>query len=130
MANKNLKEFEEKLKKQKDILEKELSRFAKKDKNLKGDWDTKYPKANGATGGAALEDAADQVEAYANLLPIEYNMELRLQDINLALTKINPSAGRQEKGKYGECENCGKNIDVERLKILPEARFCVKCDKK
>jgi len=123
MTNKLLKELEEKLKKQKEVLEKELSRFAKKDEKLKGDWDTKYPVANGGTGSSALEDAADQVEAYANLLPVEHSMELRLQDVNLALEKI-------KKGKYGTCDKCGKKISEERLKVYPEAHYCVKCDKK
>ena len=99
-----------------------FSKFAKKDENLEGDWDTKYPKSDGTTGSSALENAADQVEAYANLLPVEHSMELRLQDINLALKKI-------EKNEYGKCEKCGKEIDLERLKIYPEARYCVKCDK-
>ena len=122
MDKKLLKEFKEKLEKQKEILERELSRFAKKDKKLEGDWDTIYPKADGATGSSALEDAADQVEAYANLLPVEHSMELRLQDVNLALKRI-------EKGEYGLCEKCKKSIDMKRLKVFPEARFCIKCEK-
>ena len=116
-------ELKKKLKEQKETLEQELSKFAEKDKELKGDWDTKYPKADGATGGSALEDAADQVEAYANLLPVEYNMELRLKDINLALDKI-------EKSTFGKCEKCKKQIAEERLKVYPEARYCLDCDKK
>ena len=69
-----------------------------------------------------MEDAADQVEEYVTLLPIEHNMELRLQSINSALEKM-------KKGKYGKCEKCGKKIIEERLKIYPEARFCVKCER-
>jgi len=123
MTKKILQELKKKLEKQKEVLEKELSQFAKKDENLEGDWDTKYPKADGATGSSALEDAADQVEAYVNFLPVEHDMELRLVDVNSALKKI-------KKGEYGKCENCGNNINIERLKVYPEARFCVKCDKK
>ena len=117
-----LLELKEKLEKQKASIEAELGKFAKKDKNLKGDWDTKFPKTNGGIGGQILEDAADQVEEYVNLLPVEHNMELRVQDINLALEKI-------KKGTYGKCEKCSKDIDRERLKILPEARKCGKCEK-
>jgi len=40
----------------------------------------------------------------------------------LALEKI-------EKGRYGNCEKCGKEIDEKRLKISPEARFCLNCKK-
>lgn len=124
MDNKKLlKELKEKLEKQKSSIENELKKFAKKDEKLKGDWDTKYPKLNGGAGGQALEDAADEVEEYVTLLPIEYNLELRLQDIGLALKKIKESG-------YGKCEKCGKEISEERLRIYPEARTCGKCGKK
>jgi len=122
MNKKLFEELKEKLKEQKTSIEAELSKFAKKDENLKGDWDTKFPKANSGIGGQILEDAADQVEEYVNLLPVEHNMELRLQSINLALEKM-------KKDTYGKCEDCGKNIGEERLKVLPEARECGKCEK-
>jgi DnaK suppressor protein len=123
--NKKLEnELKEKLEVQQKEISEQLSRFAKKDDNLKNDWDTKYPKrGGGATGSSALEEAADDVEEYANMLPVEHSLELRLRDIKIALEKI-------KKGTYGKCENCDKKIDEERLKIYPEARFCVKCDKK
>jgi len=120
MNKEALKNIEEKLKKQKEVLEEELGKFAKKDKNLKGDWDTKFPKSTESSGSQALEDAADQVEKYVNLLPVEHDMELRVQDIEIALKKI-------KKGIYGKCEKCGKNIPVERLEIYPEARKCRHC---
>ena len=122
MTKKTLQELKEKLEKQKTSIETELTKFAKEDKKLKGDWDTKFPKSNGGSGSQMLEDAADQVEQYVNLLSLEHNLELRLQNTNLALEKI-------KKGKYGKCEKCKKNIEEERLKVFPEARFCQKCKK-
>jgi len=120
MNKKLLKELKEKLEKQKGSLEAELMKFARKDKNLDGDWDTKFPQIEKVAGGQALEDAADQVEEYVNLLPVEHNMELRLQSINQALEKI-------KKGIYGKCNKCNKKISEERLKVYPEAVFCNKC---
>lgn len=120
MTNKLLKELKQKLEKQKILLEAQLQKFATKDKKLKGDWDTKFPKVDGAVGGQALEDAADQVEEYVNLLPVEHDMELRLQNINSALEKI-------KKGTYGKCQKCNKKISEERLKIYPEAIKCPNC---
>ncbi len=43
-----------------------------------------------------------------------------LFEINHALRKI-------AKGTYGTCERCGKSIPRRRLKILPQARTCMKC---
>jgi len=118
-----LKELKEKMEKEKMAIEEQLKKFAKKDEKLPGDWDTVFPKFNGGeVGSAALEKAADEVEEYSTLLPIEYSLELRLQNINSALEKI-------EKGKYGVCEKCGKEIPVARLKVSPEAQFCLKCKK-
>jgi len=120
MNKKLLQELKENLEKKKKELEKILQSFAQKDKKLPHDWDTRFPVWNGETGSAALERAADQVEEYSTLLSIEHNLEIKLKNVNLALEKI-------KKGKYGICEKCQKSIDVERLKIFPEAKFCQKC---
>ncbi|MFH1656479.1 MAG: TraR/DksA C4-type zinc finger protein [Candidatus Nealsonbacteria bacterium] len=120
MNKKLLSELKEKLEQQKKDLKSELQNFAKEDVNVKGDWDTKYPQVNGGSGGQMLEDAADQVEEYSNLLPVEHNLELRLQSTNKALDNM-------KKGKYGKCDKCGKNISEERLKVYPEAEKCTKC---
>ena len=50
-------------------------------------------------------------------------LEDRVKDIDRALRKI-----RQD--KYGVCEKCGKPISIERLKLVPEARYCLECKKK
>ena len=123
MTKKLLEELEQKLKEKKAALEKDLRAFAKKDPKLKGDWDSNFPKYNGGTGGQNLEDAADEVEEYTHRLSIEYNLETRLKDINLALEKI-------KRGHFGTCENCKKKISLERLKVCPEAKLCLKCEKK
>lgn len=122
MNKKLLKKLKEKLEREENSVEAELKKFAKKDEKLKGDWNTEFPKFNGGAGGQALEDAADEVEEYVTRLPIEHNLELRLESINIALKKI-------KKGIYGKCEKCGKKITEERLKICPEARTCGKCAK-
>lgn len=122
MTKRLLKELKKKLEKEKTQIEEELKRFAKKDEKLPGDWDTRFPKWDGGAGGSALETAADEVEEYSTLLPVEHALELRLKNINLALEKI-------EKEKYGICEKCGKPISLRRLKVYPAARLCLKCPK-
>jgi len=119
MKKELIEELKNKITEEKKLLEKELGKFAKKDTKLSGDWDTKFPHFN---GGGSMEEEADEVEEYETLLQIEHKLETKIQDINLALDKI-------EKGKYGICENCGKEIDEKRLIIMPEARFCLECQK-
>lgn len=123
MDKKLTEELKQKLERDKKAVEEQLKRIAEKDPELKDDWDSKFPKLNGEFGGSALEIGADEVEAYGNRLPVEYALEVKLRDIKIALEKI-------EKGEYGKCENCQKDIDENRLKIYPEARVCMECQQK
>ena len=116
MKDNLLKKLKEKLEKNKEKLERELKGFAEKDKKLKGDWDTRYPKFN----GGKLEEEADEVEEYSNLLPIENTLEIELEKVNRALEKM-------KKGEYGICEKCKNPISEARLKVYPRAVYCKKC---
>jgi len=111
----NKQEVKEKLEQEKTALEKQLGTFANKDPRLKDDWDSRFPKFDGN-----IEEAADEVEEYGSRLPVEFSLELRLRDINLALEKLS-------RDKYGKCEKCGKDVEVKRLEVHPAARFCMKC---
>ncbi|MDP2637249.1 MAG: TraR/DksA C4-type zinc finger protein [bacterium] len=111
--------FKQALLLKKQNLEQELSQFAKKDQNVKGDWDSKFPRVPEGN----LEEAADEVEQYSETLPVEHTLELQLQDVDTALERI-------EKGTYGKCENCKKDISKERLQALPEAKLCSECTNK
>ncbi|MGB9743526.1 MAG: TraR/DksA family transcriptional regulator [Minisyncoccales bacterium] len=124
MMKKTIEKLKQRLEKEKKNIEEQLKQFADKDKNLKADWDTRFPLFNGRElGSAALEQAADEVEEYENLLPIEHNLELKLKDINEALEKI-------KKGTYGVCEKCGKKISLKRLEVIPETKTCLECQSK
>jgi len=37
---------------------------------------------------------------------------------------------RMAEGSYGTCERCADGIPLERLEILPHARFCVPCQRR
>lgn len=123
ISQKSLQKLKLKLEEEKTSIEKELKKFAKKDRKLKGDWDARFPLFNGEVGGAALEKASDEIEEYSILLPIEHTLEIKLRNTNLALKKI-------KMGKYGICERCGKSIRISRLTVYPEARVCLKCKKR
>lgn len=116
MNKETIDRFQKTLQLKKEALEKELSSFATKDAKLKGDWDAKYPRIPEGN----LEEAASEVEEYSTSLPIEHSLELQLKDVNSALEQI-------QKGTYGTCENCGKDILQERLFAFPEAKTCGQC---
>ncbi|HLC39007.1 MAG TPA: TraR/DksA family transcriptional regulator [Patescibacteria group bacterium] len=70
--------------------------------------------------GSKEDESAQEVEMYESSLSLEKGMEQKLNEINIALDKI-------EKGKYGYCENCRKEIPKDRLKAYPEATTCLNC---
>jgi DnaK suppressor protein len=124
MNKQNLEELKGKLEKEKSSLEESLKRFATKDENMKGDWDTRFPKIdNNVSGSSSLEAAADEVEEYGNLLPQEHSMEIKLKNVNEALDRI-------KKGTYGKCANCKGEIPIERLMVSPESTLCLQCSNK
>jgi RNA polymerase-binding transcription factor DksA len=51
------------------------------------------------------------------------DMIKRVGEIDNALKKIN-------KNQYGYCERCKKLVLQARLKLIPEASFCIDCEKK
>ena len=44
-----------------------------------------------------------------------------------ALADTTEALQRMNDGTYGRCQHCGQEIPVERLGILPSARYCVPC---
>ena len=110
--------LKQELEKQKQSLINELENFAKKDDSPKGDWETIYPnRENGS-----MEEEADELQEYDNMLSVEHSLELKLKAVDAALEKM-------KKGEYGKCEKCGKEISRDRLKAVPEARFCLEHNK-
>jgi len=43
------------------------------------------------------------------------------------LAEIEDALDRIEKTTYGECEMCGVDINIERLKVKIFARYCISC---
>lgn len=58
----------------------------------------------------------------------ERGLALKGNEINI-LNKINDALNRVEDGTYGKCQECGKDINEERLEFIPYAEYCVKCQK-
>ena len=43
------------------------------------------------------------------------------------LYEIDQALLRLKDGKFGQCEQCGKDIERERLEAVPYAKMCIKC---
>jgi len=108
------------LEKDKTRLEKELDSFAEKNKDVEGDYKAKWPVMGDELDEANLDVEASEIEEFGSRLSIEHALEEELKNINEALVKI-------EKGGYGICENCKKEMDINRLHANPSAKICIEC---
>src|SRR5712691_12823143 len=56
------------------------------------------------------------------------NLVLRIRDrARKLITKIDEALGRIEDGSYGQCEECGGDIGLERLRARPVTTLCIDC---
>jgi len=65
--------------------------------------------------------ASDLFEAEKNM-SFKADMKRKLELIEKALSKI-------EKGNFGYCMSCKKEIPIERLLAIPYTEFCIECQK-
>lgn len=123
--NKNLQnELEQKLRKEKTALERDLAQFAERDPQNPENWDAKFPSLNdsGASySDAALEESAEEITEYETRREEEHALEKRLKEVNDALKLM-------DSGTYGVCAKCSKEISEERLAANPAAASHTECE--
>ena len=115
LDKKILTELKNALLKEKDELENNLGKIARPIDKTEGDYETSFEDI-----GTDKDDNATEVDQYTQNLSIENTLEKKLQTILEALEKM-------DQGKYGQCDNCGQDIPVERLRANPSAKTCIVC---
>lgn len=68
----------------------------------------------------APEEEADESERGSKVTAIRKVVSQKLSDVKIALRKA-------RSGSYGVCDRCGKKIDPARLKVIPDAKYCLDC---
>ena len=87
-------------------------------------------------GDSTLEDMTDNNEMFADpadraTMESDRAFTLRIRDRERRLIKkIHDALQRMENGSYGQCESCGDDIGVARLKARPVTRLCINCKSK
>ncbi len=76
---------------------------------------------NSGVGNHPAEDASLTYEQETQL-SLRRNDEATLHEVDRALQ-------RMERGTYGVCERCSREIDFARLKAKPHARLCMDCQR-
>lgn len=78
---------------------------------------------NSHPGGSEVGDEIDlatQTLEKEMLYQLTNHERQMLLDLENALQKV-------EKGTYGLCESCKKEISTKRLKVMPSTRYCISC---
>jgi RNA polymerase-binding protein DksA len=118
MTNEQLEHFKGRLLEEKTRLERELSDIGTKDPSTPGHFDATYPES----GSNSVDDNAAEISEYADELSIEARLEAELRDVQKALALV-------DKGEYGICKYCKKEIDLKRLEARPASSSCIECKK-
>ena len=72
------------------------------------------------------DDRYDEIDQATT--DIEQAMRMRLCNREaLYLKKVEEALRRIEEGTFGECEDCGEQIELKRLEARPTATLCVGC---
>jgi DnaK suppressor protein len=74
---------------------------------------------SGEPSGDIYDQASSERDRELGLLLGDRERE-KLRNIEEALLRF-------EEGDYGICEECGDEIPIGRLKVMPFARYCVRC---
>lgn len=97
-------------------LEDDMSKIGKRDDRNPNDWIPAPPEIDASR--ADDSEQADVLEEYGENAAILHNLEIRYNNINKALERI-------ENKEYGICSICGKKIEQERLNANPAASTCI-----
>jgi RNA polymerase-binding transcription factor DksA len=75
-----------------------------------------------AGGGEGADDADVATDLYEQELAgfLSRSVQIHLDDVDAALARLND-------GTFGRCEDCGEEINPDRLGALPWARRCLPC---
>ena len=106
--------MEERLEKVRKMLIEQKQEILQKIRKRKGQLETQ--------GGDFIDIATGSLEHELNYIFEERERE-KLQNIDEALASI-------KEGTYGECDDCGDDIELERLLALPFTRLCLDCKSK
>lgn len=76
--------------------------------------------------GVNGDDRFDEIDQAQT--DIEQSMRMRLRNREmLYIKKVDEALKRIEDGCFGECDNCGEDIELRRLEARPTATLCVSC---
>jgi len=96
-----------------------------------------FLKLKGESLGTSIKDASGDLSGYsfhmADMASDLYDRELSLEITETErerLYALDDAIKRIDEGTYGKCDMCGSEIPKLRLKAMPQAQYCIKCQQK
>ncbi len=83
-----------------------------------------------ATAERETREAAAKHADPADQAASEYERQSVVHQAAIArqmLKNLSQALERMRQGSFGECVECGGDIELKRLEAIPWARYCVKC---
>lgn len=106
---------------QKKRLEEERKKSLNQIEMLKKD--DPFSDPDHASDNAAVDTDVREQSGHDTIEAEIKDMKKRVEEIDIALKKFS-------KGQYGYCGRCKMQIPEARLKLIPEASFCIDCEKR
>lgn len=109
----------------KKILSEIKEKIVSEIKKISDDASTPSKDTSGDVSGHALHMADVATDMYDR----EFSLGLASNDREL-LSKVEQALKRIQEKTFGTCEECHKVIAIARLKAIPYAQLCLKCQEK
>ena len=75
--------------------------------------------------------AADQHPADMADVTVQREVDYTIKGIVAdEVHQVQQAMRRQAEGRYGICDDCGQQIDPERLAVRPQATMCIACQRR
>ena len=121
----------------KKFTKKELTEFKKLILKRKEEVDDEIKHISDDTLKKSQKDASGDISGYtyhmADVATDNYDREFSLglaSNDRQSLYELDDALKRIEDGRFGICEDCEQLITKVRLRAVPQARLCVKCQEK
>ncbi len=72
------------------------------------------------------DDFPDEIDTASSEINLAFVGRLRERERGL-LNKINQALDKIDRGVFGECNSCGEDIGLKRMKARPMATLCIDC---
>lgn len=101
-------------------IEKYKSQLEQEKRRVITEIENSNPQDFGSDVESDMSEEADEAEEMNDQLAVQASLKETLNEIDMALAKI-------QKGTYGKCEKCGGEIEKKVLDLVPESALCENC---